>query len=370
MDDGDKLTRAARAKADQIRRVLLAWYDVSRRDLPWRAAPGASVDPYAVWLSEIMLQQTTVKAAIPYFETFLRRWPNVGALASAERDKVMSAWAGLGYYSRARNMHEAAAIVARDFGGRFPDTLNGLLALPGVGPYTAAAIVAIAFNGQAAVVDGNVERVLARLFALTTPMPAAKGLARQIAEQLAPPERPGDFAQAMMDLGATVCTPKRPACGGCPLGEMCGAKAAGLSGVLPYREAKRAKPQRSGRAYFAMTPDGAVLLRRRPDKGLLGGMMEVPSSGWNGAADRAGGDAPFEGAWRLLPGTVRHTFTHFHLELEVFCLEADRRARLNFGQDGEDWRWVPRRDLSGEALPSLMRKVIAHALSKLDRKAA
>ncbi len=370
MDDGDKLTKAARAKAGRIGRALLAWYDVSRRDLPWRAAPGASVDPYAVWLSEIMLQQTTVKAAIPYFKTFLRRWPSVGALASAKRDEVMSAWAGLGYYSRARNMHEAATIVARDFDGQFPDTLDELLALPGVGPYTAAAIVAIAFDGRAAVVDGNVERVLARLFALTTPMPAAKGLARQIAEQLAPSQRPGDFAQAMMDLGATVCTPKRPECGSCPLGKLCGARAAGLSAVLPYREAKRAKPQRTGQAYFAMTPDGAVLLRRRTDKGLLGGMMEVPSSGWNSATNQANGDAPIEGAWRLLPGTVRHTFTHFHLELEVYCLEPDRRARPELGPNCEGWRWVSRRDLSAEALPSLMRKVIAHALAQLDREAA
>ena len=372
MDDGENLNKKARAKARPIGQALLAWYDADRRDLPWRAAPGAHADPYAVWLSEIMLQQTTVKAAIPYFQNFLLCWPNVDALALAGRDEVMSAWAGLGYYSRARNMHQAARIVARDMAGRFPDTLDGLQALPGVGPYTAAAIAAIAFGRQAAVVDGNVERVLARLFEVTTPLPAAKGLLRQIAEQLAPRQRPGDFAQAMMDLGATVCTPKRPACANCPIARLCAGQAVGLSGELPYRAAKREKPRRAGEAYFALRHDGAVLLRRRPDKGLLGGMMEVPSSGWDGGrdADASGASAPFAGPWRLLPGQVRHTFTHFHLELAVYCLELNGGAGSMIGHGLEDWRWVARRDLAGEALPSLMRKVVAHALDHLERKAA
>ncbi len=374
MDDGENLLGSRQATARAVASALLGWYDRERRELPWRAAPGTRPDPYAVWLSEIMLQQTVVKAAIPYYAKFLARWPAAAALARAPREEVMRAWAGLGYYSRARNMHLAARIVADELGGRFPDTIEGLQALPGVGPYTAAAIAAIAFDRPVAVVDGNVERVVARLFAFEEPLPGAKRRLRALAGDLTPDERPGDFAQAMMDLGAGVCTPKRPACGHCPLTGACAGRARGIAALLPYREPRPEKPRRRGNAYFALGGDGAVLLRRRPEKGLLGAMMEVPSSGWSGQetwpdAGTGASPAPFEGDWRRLPGGVRHTFTHFHLELEVWGLRLPAGERPLPEGGGARWRWVERADLAGEALPSLMRKVVAHALGHLDGRA-
>ncbi len=341
--------------------ALLAWYDRERRDLPWRAAPGARPDPYAVWLSEVMLQQTTVKAVIPYYARFLALWPAVEALAAAELDDVLKAWAGLGYYSRARNLHACAKAVVAQHGGRFPDTEDALAALPGIGTYTAAAVAAIAFDRPAAVVDGNVERVMARLFAVETPLPAAKPELRRLAATLTPRTRAGDFAQAMMDLGATICTPRRPSCLLCPIAAFCAARERGLAAALPYRMVKGERPTRRGVAFFALRDDGAVLLRRRPEKGLLGGMMEVPSSPWREGEASADldRDAPLAAPWQRVSGEVRHTFTHFHLELCV-C-----RAAVADGTavpEGEGWRWVQRRDLAREALPSVMRKVIAHAL--------
>jgi len=346
--------------------VLLAWYDAHRRDLPWRAPPGETPDPYAVWLSEIMLQQTTVKAVAPYYEKFLARWPHVKALAAAPLDDVLSEWAGLGYYARARNLHACAGVVANELGGVFPDTEAGLAGLPGIGIYTAAAIAAIAFDRRAAVVDGNVERVLARFSAMVTPLPGAKKQLRQIADGLTPGSRPGDFAQAMMDLGATICTPRSPACALCPLMTQCEGRAQGLEAALPYREEKRARPTRRGAAFFAMRDDGSVLLRKRPATGLLGGMAEVPGTPWTEEADitRQGqlAHAPVKGNWSAVPGLVQHTFTHFHLELSVFATTVGASAKVQPDARPEDCLWVHRLDLEKQALPSVMRKVVTHAL--------
>jgi A/G-specific adenine glycosylase len=344
--------------------ALLAWYGRNRRILPWRAAPGRTQDPYLVWLSEIMLQQTTVKAVLPRYAQFLRRWPDVRALAAAELGDVLAAWAGLGYYARARNLHACAREVVARFGGRFPKTEEELRTLPGIGDYTAAAIAAIAFGARATPIDGNIERVVARLFAISTPLPAAKAEIRALAAALTPAERAGDFAQAMMDLGATLCSPKRPACGLCPLMSGCAGHAQGLAEFLPYRAEKPERPTRRGHAFVALRADGAVLLRERPLKGLLGGMLETPSSPWaEGDWQRPQLDhAPLSAQWRELPGLVEHTFTHFHLELAVYFAEVATGAKLAKAAQPERCRWVHERDLHGAALPSVMRKVLAHAL--------
>ena len=349
---------------EDIAARLLAWYDRSRRDLPWRSAPGEPSDAYAVWLSEIMLQQTTVKAVTPYYVKFLRAWPTVETLAAASLDDVLRAWAGLGYYSRARNLHRCARAVVESHGGRFPETAAALQELPGIGPYTAAAIAAIAFGEPATVVDGNVERVVARLCAVETPLPPAKPELRRLAATLTPDTRPGDYAQAMMDLGATICTPRSPSCLLCPLSDACAARAQGLEAALPYKLAKAARPTRRAMAFFALSRGGAVLLRRRPERGLLGGMMEVPSSDWReGQLDegQALKSAPLDAAWSRLPGLVTHTFTHFHLELVVQGAHVAGEA----AEPSEGGLWVPRRDLHAEALPSVMRKVIAHGLDAM-----
>src|SRR4051812_16252111 len=267
----------------RIASAVLAWYDRDRRCLPWRAEQGEAPDPYRVWLSEIMLQQTTVKAMLPRYDLFLRRWPDVAALARAELGEVLAAWAGLGYYARARNLHACARAVVERHGGEFPQDEAGLRKLPGVGDYTAAAVAAIAFGKRATPVDGNIERVVARFFALATPLPAAKTEIRAHAETLTPETRAGDFAQAMMDLGATICTPRRPACGLCPLRPDCRGFAEGLAEALPYRAAKGERPVRRGATFVAVRADGAVLLRERPPHGLLGGMLETPSSPWEEA---------------------------------------------------------------------------------------
>ena len=336
---------------------LLAWYDRHRRVLPWRALPSDAVDPYRVWLSEIMLQQTTVAAVGPYYERFLARWPTIEMLACAELDDVLHAWQGLGYYARARNLHACArAVVAR---GGFPDSEAGLRTLPGVGAYTAAAIAAIAFGRRAAAVDGNAERVLARLYAVRTPLPAAKPRLHDDALALVPAGRPGDFAQALMDLGATVCTPKQPRCGLCPWQTCCRAAAQGIAEKLPRRAAKPTKPRRHGVAFWAVNEAGAVLLRRRPPKGLLGGMMEVPSTEWRITPwdDReATKAAPLKARWRRLPGTVAHGFTHFDLELVILTATAK-------GTAVDDGIWVTPARFKDHALPSVMKKVIAWARS-------
>ena len=363
--------RASRADKS-ISGALLGWYDRERRHLPWRADPGEVPDPYKVWLSEIMLQQTTVKAVLPHYGLFLRRWPNVAALARSELGEVLGAWAGLGYYARARNLHACAQAVVEDHGGKFPESEVELRKLPGVGGYTAAAIAAIAFGAQATPVDGNIERVVARLFAVTLPLPEAKAEIKALAETLSPAQRPGDFAQAMMDLGATICTPRRPACGLCPVHPECRGYAEGLAEVLPYREEKAERPVRRGAIYVAIRSDGAVLLRERPLKGLLGGMLETPSSPWgdqapNGKAVQL--HAPVNAEWRKLPGLVEHTFTHFHLELSVYRAEVGADAALKRAALPERCRWLTLRELSDAALPSLMRKVISHALKEDARPA-
>ena len=341
---------------------LLAWYDAHARLLPWRARPGVRADPYAVWLSEIMLQQTTVKAVEPYFRKFLARWPRVADLAAAPTEAVMSAWAGLGYYSRARNLHACAKIVAADHGGRFPQTEAALRALPGLGPYTAAAVAAIAFGQRAVVVDGNVERVVARLFRIEAPLPGAKAEIRVRTDALTPDRRAGDFAQAMMDLGATICTPKRPACVLCPLRPDCAASAAGDAGSFPRRAAKSERPSRAGAVFVIRRVDGHVLLRVRPPKGLLGGMSEFPGTEWRTDFDAQGASPPMPLRFESAPGAVTHVFTHFALKLTVHVAQAPAGARAPDGM-----RWVAIDDLENEALPGLMRKVWRHADAALKR---
>lgn len=338
---------------------LLRWYDKHARVLPWRSRPGEYADPYAVWLSEIMLQQTTVATVGSYFRDFLSRWPTVEALAAAPLDDVMKRWAGLGYYSRARNLHACAVTVAREHNGQFPDDEAALQKLPGIGPYTAAAIAAIAFGKRATVIDGNVDRVVTRLFAIETPLPLSKPEIRAKAETLTPNKRAGDFAQAMMDLGATICTPKSPSCNRCPVIDMCDANAQGIADTLPRRAPKKPRPTRYGACFYVTRPDGAVLLRKRVAKGLLGGMMEVPTTPWDEtkASDKDDAiHAPLKAKWQKRAGAVEHTFTHFHLILTVFVGEVSAKQAA-----GAEGIWTPENELAGEALPSLMRKVIAHA---------
>jgi A/G-specific adenine glycosylase len=337
---------------------LLAWYDTHARVLPWRARPGETADPYRVWLSEIMLQQTTVQVVKAYFEKFVGLWPRVEALAAAPLDDVLKAWAGLGYYARARNLHACAKEVVARFGGRFPESEADLRTLPGIGPYTAGAIAAIAFGGRHAAVDGNVERVISRLYAIETPLPDSKPEIRERAQALVPEQRAGDFAQAMMDLGATICTPKSPNCLICPWAEECRGRISGLAPTLPRKRPKKPVPTRRGTAFWIERADGAVLLRRRPEKGLLGGMMEVPSTPWGETPE---GEPPLRATWKALPGRVEHTFTHFHLELDIW--RAVTIADGEMLEDG-DYRWTPREDLPGEALPTVMRKVVAHVLKE------
>jgi A/G-specific adenine glycosylase len=384
--NGSPVAAAASGAAGAAADDLLAWYGRHRRTLPWRAPPGEAADPYIVWLSEIMLQQTTVTAAAPYFLRFVARFPTVEALAKADGEDVLKLWAGLGYYARGRNLHACARmVVAR---GGFPDREDELLALPGIGPYTAAAVAAIAFGRQATPVDGNIERVVARLFAVETPLPAAKPIIRRLAAQLTPARRPGDFAQAMMDLGATLCTPKAPACALCPLSSTCAARRRADPETFPRRTKKRTGDLRRGAAFVAIRADGHVLVRRRPGKGLLGGMTEVPTSEWRTERTgrtgtqfdeaRALAEAPVFAAaapalakarglaaahrgdalavqWRCIAGMVTHRFTHFPLELVVFTTRLPRNVRAPDGM-----RFIAPQELAGAALPSLMRKVLAH----------
>ncbi|MDK3016814.1 A/G-specific adenine glycosylase [Pseudodonghicola flavimaris] len=333
--------------------TLLEWYDRHARDLPWRVAPaarraGVMPDPYRVWLSEVMLQQTTVAAVRDYFHRFTRRWPRVEALAAAEDADVMGEWAGLGYYARARNLLKCARAVTADHGGVFPDDHDRLLALPGIGPYTAAAISAIAFDRPEVVMDGNVERVMARLFDIHTPLPDAKPALKARAAQLTPRTRPGDYAQAVMDLGATICSPKSPACGICPWRDPCQARSAGTAPELPKKQPKKTKPTRRGIAYIAERADGALLLERRPDSGLLGGMLGWPGTPW---AETPTEDAPpFAADWQELEAEVRHTFTHFHLILRV------RAARLPDGPVPPRLHLIERTAFRPSDLPTVMRK--------------
>jgi A/G-specific adenine glycosylase len=348
---------------------LLAWYDRSRRTLPWRAAPGQKPDPYAVWLSEVMLQQTTVAAVGAFYAKFLTLWPRVENLAAAPVEAVMQAWAGLGYYSRARNLHACAQSIMRDHGGRFPDSEAELLRLPGIGPYTAAAIAAIAFNRPAIVVDGNVERVIARLRAVEAPLPAAKKEISALVAEIAPRARPGDFAQAMMDLGATICTPRNPACVLCPLRGDCAASAAGTQEDYPRKAAKKPRPLRRGAVFYLRRADGAVLTRTRPPRGLLGGMEEFFGTDWRSerpadwAAPQPAGEAEAaphaQADWRHA-GEIEHVFTHFALKLAVFVAEAPRGALAPKGG-----RWLDEPQMRAAALPSVMRKAERAALGFL-----
>jgi A/G-specific adenine glycosylase len=343
--------------------ALLAWYDRHRRVLPWRPPRGERPDPYRVWLSEIMLQQTTVRAVAPYYARFLQRWGDVCALAAAPLNDVLKAWAGLGYYARARNLHACARAVVERHGGEFPENEAALRALPGIGDYTAAAIAAIAFDAPASPVDGNIERVVSRLFAVAESLPAAKPELRRLARALTPQRRAGDFAQAMMDLGATICTPKNPACALCPWNDACVAFARGAAETFPRRMPKREGDLRRGAAFVARRADGYLLVRTRPAKGLLGGMTEVPTTEWSvrfedtQALDGAPSFASL--VWRRLPGVVRHVFTHFPLELSVYYAELPAGASPPDGM-----RWIALAGIADEALPSLMRKVVAHALEK------
>jgi A/G-specific adenine glycosylase len=340
---------------------VLAWYDRHARVLPWRSRRGQLADPYRVWLSEIMLQQTTVKAVAPYYARFLSQWPTIEALAVAELEDILRAWAGLGYYARARNLHACAKAVVERHNAKFPEEIAALRALPGIGDYTAAAIAAIAFDRPAVPVDGNVERVIARLFAVEEELPGAKPAIRRLAASLLPAERSGDFAQAMMDLGATICSPKRPACALCPWNGACAANARGDQETFPRKAPKRESRLRRGAAFVTLRGDASVLLRRRPEKGLLGGMSEVPGSEWvpDFDFDRAARFAPpvARAKWRRIPGVVRHVFTHFPLELAVFVARVPRTTKAPKGA-----RWVRLADAPGEALPNVMRKVLAHAL--------
>jgi len=386
--------------------ALLAWYDVHRRVLPWRALAGERADPYRVWLSEIMLQQTTVQAVGRYYREFLSRWPEVQSLAEAPLDEVLAAWAGLGYYARARNLHRAAKVVVEEFGGEFPASFEELVKLPGVGTYTAGAIAAIAFDLPFVAMDANAERVLARLFAVEEPLPKAKARLHKLGHGLVPQTRPGDFAQALMDLGAAICTPKKPACKSCPVNSHCAAFGRGMQEILPRKPEKALRPLRRGAAFVVRDASGAVLLVKRPENGLLGGMLQPPLGPWAEefpSTTAALAQAPFAADWRKRVGIVRHGFTHFELEIEVyvaemgsrplqmhFChsLPSDAPASRGEGNPGgrtSEMRddldplpsaretraspgmtmWVAEADLATVALPTIMRKILARGISFL-----
>jgi A/G-specific adenine glycosylase len=347
---------------------LLAWYDQHQRHLPWRARPNKKPNPYHVWLSEIMLQQTNVTTVKPYFDHFTTQWPNFEALAAAPEESVMTAWAGLGYYARARNLVACARHVSDHYDGKMPETEDELLVLPGIGPYTAAAISSIAFNRKAAPVDGNIERVISRYFAIQTPLPALKKEIKAILPNYVPTDRPGDFAQAMMDLGATICTPKRPNCNLCPWQENCDATRLNMEEHLPIRAAKKERPKRLGRIFWIQSHDGRVLTRTRPKKGLLGGMVEFPSTGWdleNNAPENI--TLGLEGI--ELRDRVRHIFTHFELNLALEYIELSKRQ---FGQAQKEFKhkdgfaWHPTQTISSLALPSVMMKVYHSVVDQLN----
>jgi A/G-specific adenine glycosylase len=344
--------------ASAIPGQLLEWYDRNARTLPWRVPPeagkrGGAADPYRVWLSEVMLQQTTTAHAAPYFKAFTERWPTVEALAAAAEEDVMAAWAGLGYYSRARNLIACARAVAGR--GAFPDTEAELRALPGLGAYTAAAVAAIAFGRRAVVIDANVERVVARLFAIAEPLPGGKAAIRAATGRITPDERAGDFAQAMMDLGATICTPRDPKCLLCPLSTECEGRASGDPARYPVKAPKRARPSRIGTAFW-IERESEVWLVRRPGKGMLGGMRALPDDGWSARGDGSG-DAPLAGSWRA-GGVVRHGFTHFDLELGLAIYTGDQWCAL--AREGE---WWPVVEIEAAGLPTLFAKAARLALA-------
>ena len=340
------------------------WYDANARLLPWRIAPNNSQphylpDPYFVWLSEIMLQQTQVVTVHAYFQKFINLWPTLEDLANSELEDVLKAWAGLGYYSRARNLKKCADIVYLEYQGKFPDDVESLKKLPGIGEYTSAAIAAIAFGNPVAVVDGNVERVFSRIHAISTPVSNTKKEIRELTGKWVPTERPGDFAQAVMDLGATICTPKNPSCDRCPWQAICKAHLQFDPANFPVKTPKKVVPTRNGAAFVAITRRGEILLRKRPGKGMLAGMSEVPSTQWSSRQDGKTdiGAAPFSGKW-LTAGQVTHHFTHFHLAMKVYYCVLSERAKV----DG--W-WVETENVMNEALPNLMKKAVTLALEKI-----
>lgn len=343
--------------------TLLAWYDAEGREFPWRVRPedrrqGAVIDPYRVWLSEIMLQQTRASTVLSYYQRFMARWPTVEALAAASLDEVLGEWAGLGYYARARNLHACAREIVSQHASRFPRTPRELARLPGIGRYTAAAIAAIAFDAPTVAVDGNVERVMARLGAITAPFPAARKEVRALAEGMAPRRRAGDFTQALMDLGATICLPRAPRCEICPWLARCAAREKGLVHELPRREPRPRPVVRHGVAFIAMGPAGEVLLVRRPPRGLLGGMLALPGSDWTESPPGAVAirqSAPLAAQWRKLDEEVRHVFTHFTLRLEVRVSEVETCVQPSSGE------WLPQEKLGSAALPVVMRKALAIA---------
>jgi len=354
----------AKPKAAPEAAVLLAWYDVSARVLPWRTRGGVKPDPYRVWLSEIMLQQTRVETVLPYYAKFLARWPDVTALANARQEEVLSAWAGLGYYARARNLHACAKAVVAEFGGIFPEGEDELRHLPGIGAYTSAAISAIAFGRKATPVDGNIERVMSRIFAVEDKLPAAKKTLSRLAAEMTPAHRAGDFAQALMDLGATICTPKRPACGICPWMESCEARVRGDQETFPRKTEKTEGKLRKGAAFFVLREDNRILLRTRAATGLLASMTEVPGSAWSAEYKESVKGAPLANIkWQKTTGIVRHVFTHFPLELTVYAAHVPKKTSAP-----EEMRFVALDALDEEALPSVMRKVIAHALEFMPER--
>ena len=357
-----KPATASKQTPHPVALCLLDWYDVNKRALPWRATTGTPPNPYHVWLSEIMLQQTTVAAVKPYYEKFLTAFTTVGALASADQQEVMRAWAGLGYYSRARNLHLCAQHVVRDYQGQFPDTYEGLKALPGIGDYTASAILAIAFGKRAIVIDGNVERVISRLYRIETELPRSKPEIRASLETITPDKRCGDFAQSMMDLGATVCTPRKPACPTCPLATHCQSAHTPDAEMFPRKVSKKARPRRFGHAFVVLRDDGFLLVRTRPQKGLLGGMCEVPNTTWTDQEEPVEPQhvVPFKTHWQQCPEPVRHVFTHFELELRVHVTTITARQKCPVTM-----RFVALADLAQEALPSVMKKAVAAGLQTL-----
>jgi A/G-specific adenine glycosylase len=334
-----------------IRRHLLDWYDQTERHMPWRARGNTRPNPYYVWLSEIMLQQTTVATVTPYFEKFIRRWPTLADFAGASLEELRTAWQGLGYYSRARNMHRCAEVLQMNYGGNFPQTAEALLELPGVGPYTAAALASIAFDQAVVPVDGNVLRVMARLGKIKEPLPDAKGTLGQLAEQFAHSDRPGDFAQALMDLGATVCTPRKPKCGICPVQNECLAFKSGHPERLPLKAPKKLRPKQYTTAYIHINAQQHIALRRRPEKGLLAGLLEVPCSPWQ--------SEPLDAV--LVPAAmVRHVFTHIDLTIRVIRMSEEEKVPL-------ECFWVPLKELDQYPLPTLTHKIIAAGLSLIAR---
>lgn len=350
-------TIAPLASSVSMGEALLHWYDSNRRDLPWRARPGMSADPYRVWISEIMLQQTTVAAVRGYFDRFVGAWPNLEALAAAPLDEVLAAWAGLGYYARARNLHRGAQFIMDEFGGRMPRCASELIRVPGIGPYTANAIAAIAFGEEVVAIDTNAERVLSRLFAFESELPAGRNKLALMTRDFVPAARPGDFAQALMDLGSAVCVPGHPQCGICPLSLKCEARRLGIAAALPRKKEKRARRTARAVAFVAIDAGGSVYLVKRPQNGLFGGMMQPPLTELRPNFPRGRdvvANAPFRGDWKLTRGQIRHTLTHIELEIRAYV------ARFGTRPNGEGI-WLSEHEITSAALPTAMRKIIAHA---------